>query len=500
METPAPASAHAPAQASLPTRTAIARPSYFLVVARADRRIVLAAVAGGVCFDLAARNGIASVAATAWIAVIAAGLVLSRRVRGLAGRLMIGAAPLFGLLLTFRASPWVIVPTTLAVVLVLLLGVSHGADSSGLNDTLAALATRIWLVLGHLALAPGMLRPIAEPPSRGAASKWAMAITRGFVLGVPVVLVVGLLLAWADPIFRSWFDLTALLRHLMFAAIGAWVAIGLSRAASARQPSPRLRSAPALGTVEAVFILGGLCGLYLAFVAAQFVALSDGGHHVLVTEGLTYAQYARSGFFQLLACAAITLIVLLAVRACASPDHPAIASLSALTVALTVGVVVVAIRRLQLYEAAFGLTMLRLACLVAAGWIGEVFLLLGASIPRRGLPRRRYASVVVISGLVLIGLWGIANPASIVARTNMHRAAQGHRFDLSQVAVLGPDAVPALLAGLGEAGPAEANQLRRQLCALSSGGAERSSRGAAFNLSVASARHDLARACASHAP
>jgi len=383
VETPGPASADAPAQALLPARTAIARPSYFLVTARADRRIVLAAVAGGACFDLAARNGIASVAATVWIAVTAAGLMLMRRVRGLTGRLMIGTAPLFGLLLTLRASPWVIVPTTLAVALVLLLGASYGADSSGLNDTLAALGTRIWLVLGHLVLAPGMLLPIAEPPSRGIASKRAMAITRGFVLGVPVVLVVGLLLSSADPIFRSWFDLTALFRHLMFAAIGAWVVIGLSRAASARQPSPRLRTAPTLGAVEAVLILGGMCGLYLAFVAAQFVALSDGGHHVLVTRGLTYAQYARSGFFQLLACAAITLIVLLAVRACANPDQPAIASLSGLTVALTVGVVVIAIRRLQLYEAAFGLTMLRLACLVAAGWIGAVFLLLGASIPRR---------------------------------------------------------------------------------------------------------------------
>jgi hypothetical protein len=480
----------------MPARAATARPSYFLVRAPADRRIVLAAVAGGACFDLAARSGIASVAATAWIAVTAAGLMFSRRVRGLAGRIMIGTAPLFALLLTVRASPWVIVPTSFAIVLVLLLGVSHGADNSGLNDTLPALATRIWLVLGHLTFAPGMLRPISEPGSRGIASRRAMAITRGFVLGAPVVLVIGLLLAWADPIFRSWFDLTALFRHLTFAALGAWVVIGLARAASARQPSPRLGSAPKLGAVEAVLILGGMCGLYLAFVAAQFVALSDGGHHVLVTHGLTYAQYARSGFFQLLACAAITLIVLLAVRACASPDHPAIASLSGLTVALTVGVVIVAIRRLQLYEAVFGLTMLRLACLVAAGWIGAIFLLLGASIPRRGLPRRRYASVVVVSGLVLIGLWGIANPASIVARTNVDRAAHGHRLDLGQVAVLGPDAVPALLTGLDETGPAKANQLRRQLCALYSGGAKRSSGVAAFNLSAASARDDVARTCA----
>jgi hypothetical protein len=306
------------------------------------------------------------------------------------------------------------------------------------------------------------------------------------LLSVPVALTIGLLLASSDPIFRSWFDVTAMLRHLIFTVVGGWLVIGLARAASAREPSPDLPPAPALGAVEAILILVGLCSLYVAFVVAQFVALSDGGHHVLVTEGLTYAQYARNGFFQLLACAAITLVVLLAVRACADPDHPAIAALSWLTVGLTVGVVFVAIRRLQLYEAAFGLTLLRLACLVAAGWIGTVFLLVGASIPRRGLPRRRLAALVIVSGLGVIGIWGIANPASIVARTNLNRAAHGHTFDLGQVTVLGPDAVPTMLANLGRV--SDPGQLKRELCALSTGGTT-------FNVSEVSAGNDLARAC-----
>lgn len=66
------------------------------------------------------------------------------------------------------------------------------------------------------------------------------------------------------------------------------------------------------------------------------------------------------------ACAAITLLVLLSVRASADAAHPVLAGLSGLTAALTIGVMAVAIRRLQLYGAVSGLTMLRLACLVAA--------------------------------------------------------------------------------------------------------------------------------------
>jgi Domain of unknown function (DUF4173) len=250
---------------------------------------------------------------------------------------------------------------------------------------------------------------------------------------------------------------------------------------------------PSLGTVEAAFVLGGLCALYATFVGAQVVALAGGRRHVLVTHGLTYAQYARSGFFQLLACAAITLLVLLSVRACANAAHPALIGLSGLTVALTIGVVIVAIRRLQLYEAEFGLTMLRLACLVVAAWIGVVFVLLGSTVPRRGLPRRRFPAAVILSGLIFVGIWSTSNPASIVAQTNLRRAEHGQRFDVNQAASLGPDAVPALVAGLGYLDASQAIELRHAICARSP---ERNA-GTAFNMSRARASEALARACGS---
>jgi hypothetical protein len=221
--------------------------------------------------------------------------------------------------------------------------------------------------------------------------------------------------------------------------------------------------------------------------------VSGAGHRILVTQGLTYAQYARSGFFQLLACAAITLLVLLGIRACANPAHPALAGLSGLTIALTIGVVVVAIRRLQLYEAEFGLTMLRLACLVAATWIGLVFVLLGCTIPARGLARRHFPAALLASGLLVVGIWSASNPAAVVARIDLRRAGNGQAFDVGQAAGLGPDAVPTLLAGLRHLDAAQAAGLRQAICAQSPGKAA----GPAFNLARASARGALARACGS---
>ena len=180
----------------------------------------------------------------------------------------------------------------------------------------------------------------------------------------------------------------------------------------------------------------------------------------------------------------------------AGPHHPVLIALSGLTAALTIGVVIVAIRRLQLYEAAFGLTMLRLACLAAAVWIGIVFVLLGATFHRRGLPRRRFPAAVVVSGLVAVGIWGASNPASIVAQTNLRRAGHGHSFDVGQATSLGPDAVPALVAGVRYLGAAEAIGLRRAICAQPAG----KDAGAAFNLARARASEALAGACGSLRP
>jgi hypothetical protein len=151
----------------------------------------------------------------------------------------------------------------------------------------------------------------------------------------------------------------------------------------------------------------------------------------------------------------------------------------------------VAIRRLQLYEAEFGLTMLRLASLVVAVWIGVVFVLLGLTIPRRGLARRYFPAAVVISGLLFAGVWSTSNPASIVARTDLHRARHGQSFDVRQAASLGPDAVPALLAQLSHLDRFQAAGLRQAICGGSAGKAE----GPAFNFSTARARQALARAC-----
>ena len=479
-----------------PTRPVPGRPQfrpapYFLVRARADRKLVIGALAGGILFDAAVHSGVATVAVAGWLTVVAAAMLLGGRVHGIVSKVLLAAVPVFALLFALRSSPWVIVPVSLTELLLLFLGVSLGADGGKVTETFPALINRFSLVIGHLVVAPGMFRFTDEASRDGVAQKRATAVGRGVLLGLPVMIIVGLLLATADPIFRSWFDLAPLLKHLALVLAGAWVVVGLARAASAKEPSPATPPGPSLGTVEASLVLGGLCVLYGTFVVAQFVALSGAGHRILVTHGVTYAQYARSGFFQLLACAAITLVVLLGVRACTDRARLIPASFAGLTTALTLGVVFVAIRRLELYEAAYGLTMLRLASLVAAIWIGAVFVLLAMTIVPRALPANLFPAAMIASGLVLVGAWAISNPASIVATIDLRRAEHGHRLDVGQAARLGPDAIPALVAGLPHLDEVTDLALRRAICARSA----QSDAGAAFNLARATAADALSHAC-----
>src|SRR5262249_1064305 len=160
-------------------------------------------------------------------------LLLSGRVRGLAARSLIGAAPVLGLLLTLRSSAWVIVPVYFGVVLLLSLGASLGADGAGLSLSFPALEARLAYVIGPIFGAPGMFK-VADGGEAGKAARKRMAsFGLAAVLGVPIMLIVGALLAVADPIFRSWFPLGPAVQHLILVVTGAWLLAGLVRTASA---------------------------------------------------------------------------------------------------------------------------------------------------------------------------------------------------------------------------------------------------------------------------
>jgi len=175
--------------------------------------------------------------------------------------------------------------------------------------------------------------------------------------------------------------------------------------------------------------------------------LFGGNDHVLRTAGLTYAEYARQGFWQLIAAAALTLVVVKGATVLAHPrsrpERLFLDGLLGLLCALTIVIVASAVHRLQLYEEAYGLTRARLAAESFALWLGATFVLvalLGAI--RRGSQLPRFASAW--AAIALVG-FSAANPDGRVADRNIDRWRETGKIDVAYLSTLSADAVPALV-------------------------------------------------------
>lgn len=424
------------------------RPAWLGVDRRADWRVVAAAAVAGVLTDIAVRSGLAGVAGALLIGALAAGLLAAGRPRSRQAWALTAAAPVFGVWLALRTSPWLLPLDVIAALGLLLLAVRGGAAA--------------W----HALAAPGYLGGAVAVDRRGGRSALA-----GVALAIPIVVVLGALLASADPVFASFFDVAELTGHLALFVFGAWLAAGLLRtAAAAAVPDVRV-NARWLDPVAVLVVLGAIDLLFAAFAVAQLIALGEGGARVLETAGLTYAQYARSGFFQLLAVAALTVVTLLALRAWTrDPEGPARRRLLAFqltAVVLTLALVVVAVRRLDLYTGEFGLTMLRLYSSLFSLWVGVVVVLLGLAMAGVGRGRHWLGAAGGAVGLaILLGL-NVANPEALVVRHNLSRSdgTVDDRLDAAYVGSLSEDAVPAAVAALDDLGaPTRAEVLAQLDC------------------------------------
>ena len=207
---------------------------------------------------------------------------------------------------------------------------------------------------------------------------------------------------------------------------------------------------PTLGAVETGTILGLLNLLFLSFVLVQIRYFFGGAATVAATAGLTYTQYARSGFFELVWVAALVLPLLLSLHRLQDTGNARAMRLfsaqAAVQVALLFVILASAMLRMKLYQDTCGLTELRLYTMAFMGWLAVVFAWFVLTVLRG--QREHFAFGAVVAAFILIVGLHIANPDAQIIRTNAARAAQTHEFDAAYAASLSADAVPALVAVL----------------------------------------------------
>ncbi len=408
----------------------------------------------GLLCDLALRSGVASLGGALLLTGASVAMLCTGRLRTVEARVLVAAAPFFGGWMAIRTSDWLLPLDAVAALGLFVFGASLSSGGSLFDLTLPAVVQRAGVTTLHSIRVPSFLQPVLRRGAERAARHGVVVpAARGVLLAVPILLVLGSLLASADAVFASIFqvDLNGwdLVGHALLVAIGAWWVLGLLRTASAEPVGPRAPLTARLGRTELTVVLASVVLLFAAFAASQLVALSSGGQRVLDTSGLTYAEYARSGFFQLLWVAALTVVLLLSLRAVVGADVPTrrrFTVLAEVVVALTLVIVVVAVRRLTLYQDAFGLTMLRLYGTIFALWVGAVILGLGATIAGVRSDRSWLPGASVVAGLVLLFGLNVVNPEALVVRHNLDRLADGREVDSEYLAEgLSLDAVPTIV-------------------------------------------------------
>jgi hypothetical protein len=186
--------------------------------------------------------------------------------------------------------------------------------------------------------------------------------------------------------------------------------------------------------------------MFLGFVVVQLRYLFGGAAHVLRSAGLTYAEYARAGFFELVWVAALALPTLLVahgfVRRGGARWERSFRVLAGVMIVSLVVIMLSAAYRMRLYQREYGLTETRLYASAAMAWLALVFVWFAATVLRgRVAP---FAFGTLLSAWAVVAALDVTNPDALIARTNLARLERGQRFDASYVASLGPDAAPVL--------------------------------------------------------
>lgn len=344
----------------------------------------------------------------------------------------------------FRSADWLTAWCVLTAGVAGVLAVTGGRSVrafglAAIAIPVAALRALPWAVRGARERGPGSvgLRLVAS-----------LAVT------LLLLLIFGALFAGADENFaalasavlprldaESFFRWTFVLVLFGMATLGA--AFTLLRPP---QPAEATGEVKTLRRLEWALPIGVLVALFAAFIAVQSTPMFGGDQHVQHTERLTYAGYARSGFWQLTIVTILTLPIIGAAARWAPKrtqfDRNLLRGLAGALAVLTLLIVFSSLIRMWAYQDAYGYTVMRLLVMSCELWLGVVYLLVIAA----GVRMRAGWLPGAVVGTAMAALLGLAaiNPDAFIAERNIARFEATGKLDQHYLERLSADALPAL--------------------------------------------------------
>ncbi len=243
----------------------------------------------------------------------------------------------------------------------------------------------------------------------------------GILFALPALVVFFALFLSADKAFEH--AVTSIITFQGLLKIVRWIAVFLIGVGYLRlmkkesEPLPEPRDYAVDHTVTAI-MLGALNAMFAVFLYFQ-VRYLFGGAGIVSSLGVTYAEYARSGFFQLVIVAGLVWL-LLGFGYSFFRRSQVTRMLGIALVVQTLVIAASAVKRLLLYVEAFGLTDDRIVALFGVGTIALIllaYIVTYATSVRSQWIRKFEFIVVTLSVLTL----SMLNLDAIITRHNLTR-------------------------------------------------------------------------------
>jgi hypothetical protein len=376
-----------------------------------------------------------------------------------------------------------------------------------------------WLIVGSTQLLQLALGDRALSAGVTAGRRF-FPVLRGLILAIPFVVVFAALLGSADVVFGDLVDdlLTLpvdaeeLVRRSVFVAVAAWIiggglaiaasglpgasggsganglpgsvglpvasvgvsassesetSVGSAPGTDARRAAAQTAITADWGATEILTVVVAIEVLFAAFVLVQ-VAYLFGGFATVAAHGLTYSEYARQGFFQLVAVV-LGAGALLVLASAISGGHRHFRPVAAGLVVLTAVILVSAALRLTLYQQAYGWTELRFHVAATIGWLA-VDLAIALALVLTGRVRWLLHGATMVGVATVLVVTAIG-PSSFIAEQNVARVIHPELvppegksgLDVGYVGSLGDGAIPVLVDALPELDEATRTQVREML-------------------------------------
>jgi len=286
------------------------------------------------------------------------------------------------------------------------------------------------------------------------------SVIRGIIISLPILAILIWLLSSADIVFQKYLekiwkiniDPEVVLR-ILIVLVASYFFIGIFAKAFANEKyenSPLKNNQPKfLGSIESFVVLGLIELLFLVFILIQFFYLFGGKEYVWgIEEYITYSEYAKKGFGELIAVSIISFLLIYGIDKFGKRENllqKRTFKISSSILVLEIFVIMAsAFTRLSLYVDGYGYTLSRFLSFIFLFWLFFVFLSFLYKVFSEQKETHFIFSAFWLTILFWVGI-NFLNPDAFIAKKNIERYNQGKQIDVNYLTRLSEDTIPEIV-------------------------------------------------------